>query len=73
MSESSKTKDDAVNAAEDAAAAKAAKKAQGSAPPAWQALDYDGPLDIEQAMWRNENLKKHGDYQMKPAEIQAKK
>ena len=25
--------------------------------PAWQREDYAGPLDIEQASWRNANLK----------------
>ena len=61
MSESQKAKDDAAKkAAEEAEAAKAAKKARRSdsddAPkPAWQAPDYDGPLDAEQAAWRNKH------------------
>ena len=30
------------------------------AAPAWQAPDYIGPLDIEQAGWRNRNIKPVG-------------
>lgn len=38
------------------AAARAAKAPAAKAP-AWQAADYDGPLTIPQAEWRNHNLK----------------
>lgn len=41
-------------AAADKAAAKAEPKA---APPAWQLPGYAGPLDINQAQWRQRNIK----------------
>lgn len=47
-----KGKDEADQAASPKAASGEAKKA-----PAWQAKDYTGPLDIEQANWRRLHLK----------------
>lgn len=35
----------------------AAIEAAADPTPAWQREDYTGPLDIEQAVWRNANLK----------------
>ena len=71
MSEANKHNDDAAKkAAEETAAAKAAKKAKASdaSPPAWQDPDYDGPLDGEQAMWRNKHIKRLADgHATKPA------
>lgn len=53
MSEN-KHDDAAKKAAEEAAAAKVAKKARAdtvdAVPPAWQGTDYAGPLDCEQAV-----------------------
>lgn len=40
-----------------AAPAKAKSKAEAAPRPAWQAPDYNGPLDIGQASWRRANLK----------------
>ncbi|MGH8083864.1 MAG: hypothetical protein ACREPV_01130 [Lysobacter sp.] len=34
-----------------------ALKPAGTPRPAWQAADYNGPLDIAQANWRRENVK----------------
>lgn len=38
----------------------AAVAVDASAAPAWHAPDYTGPLDIEQANWRNVNIKPVG-------------
>lgn len=64
MSEKQKTASDGKGdaKADDAAGAKAPKKAP---PPAWQAEDYNGPLDCEQAAWRNAHFK--------PAQVQSTK
>lgn len=60
MSEN-KHDDAAKKAAEEAVAAKVAKKARAdtvdAAPPAWQGADYAGALDCEQAAWRNKHIK----------------
>lgn len=37
--------------------ARAVKAATAPDAPAWQADDYTGPLDIEQAAWRRHNIK----------------
>lgn len=75
MSESQKTKDDAAKkAAEEAADAKASKKARRSdsdsdAPtPDWQKPDYNGPLDAEQAAWRNRHKAAWRNPSTKPVE-----
>ena len=44
-------------AAADAAAGKAAR-GEEIKPPAWQHHDYAGPLNIEQAEWRNTRLRR---------------
>lgn len=38
--------------------AKAVAAKADEPPPAWQHPDYDGPLNGEQAMWRNANIKR---------------
>lgn len=46
--------------AEQAAAGKAGAKGKAepkAPPPAWQLPDYAGPLDINQAQWRQRNIK----------------
>jgi peptidoglycan hydrolase CwlO-like protein len=44
-------------AAEAAAAGKAARGEKPAEKPAWQKPDYHGPITIDQAEWRSENIK----------------
>lgn len=50
---------EAIDAAlpEDAPPPAKTAKAEKAKPEPWKAPDYDGPLDIVQAAWRNHNLK----------------
>ena len=41
-------------------------EAEAAATPAWKDADYDGPLDAEQAAWRNKHLT-HARLHTKPA------
>lgn len=55
-------------------AAKAAKADAASAPAPWQQADYDGPLDGEQAAWRNRHLRRLDEgHATKPAKADAQK
>ena len=41
---------------------------QDDAPPAWQAIDYNGPITADQAQWRIANLPRHWEQEStKPA------
>lgn len=59
MSEKQNPKDDAK--------AKPESSAKPAPKPSWQEPDYDGPLNSEQAAWRNAHIDRLGDRTTKPA------